>query len=165
MGTLGEMRLQDHIVKITTEAVDELFRNARAVPADKLEWSPMDQGRSVLDQIQECAQVPKFLAGVIENQEVPTLTAEDFVKMRKMRREWTTVDECERVCIFHTDLLCRAVLSRTEEELDKIVTLPFGPDGITEPLAKVAMRHQINVVWHTAQIAYIQVLLGDKQMH
>ena len=41
------MKYQDYIVPSIQHAFDEAFRYAKAVPADKLEWKPLDTGRSV----------------------------------------------------------------------------------------------------------------------
>ncbi len=53
------MRVQDYIVNMATEAAAMAFRYARAVPADKLDWS-REGGRSVLSIYREIALTPTW---------------------------------------------------------------------------------------------------------
>lgn len=58
------MNCQECIITQTRASYDDLFRTARAVPRHKLEWQPLDAGRSVLSQVQECATVPAWHAAM-----------------------------------------------------------------------------------------------------
>ena len=42
--------------------------------------------------------------------------------------------------------------------------MPWG-DGMTETLANVMLHHFWNIVYHEGQIAYIQTIYGDREMH
>ena len=53
------MRLQDYIADSAREAAAMAFRYAKAVPADKLDWSP-EGGRSVLSICRELAMTPTW---------------------------------------------------------------------------------------------------------
>jgi len=47
------MHYQDQIIKTTKYATDSLFRISRAMPEDKINWKPLDNGRTVIDQLQK----------------------------------------------------------------------------------------------------------------
>ena len=51
-----QMRLQDYVANLTESATATLFRNAYAIPPEKLTWTQCEQTRSALDQLQECSQ-------------------------------------------------------------------------------------------------------------
>jgi hypothetical protein len=153
------MRVQDAMCRYTEGAVDLLYRFARRVPEDKLTWVPMDAGRSVLDQLQECAQAPIWYIPMLD----PTFSHgyTDFTEMGKARREWTTIDECERVTRENTEKLLAAIRAVPDEQLDEEVKMPWG-----ETMKKVDVIgfHHWNLTYHLGQIAYVQTLYGDKEM-
>lgn len=153
--------MQDFVAELTQQAVDGLFRNAAAIPEDKLNWQPADDARSVLDQLQECAQVPKAFTKMLQGESV-VFTPELFMRARKERQEWTTVEECEKICRFNTGKLIEAIKAFPDNKMNDTVMAPWG----VETTFKEALIAQYwNTVWHTGQIAYIQRLLGDKEMH
>ena len=47
------MTIQEYMVDSTKRAAAEAFRYAKIVPADKVEWAPLDNGRTVLDICRE----------------------------------------------------------------------------------------------------------------
>jgi uncharacterized damage-inducible protein DinB len=155
------MRLQDFLAESTDDALQALFRNAEAIPIDKLTWQPAPEARSVLDQLQECAQVPAMFKKVLKG-EMVEFTPETLVYARRERREWTTVDECRRVCEFNTKSLCEDIRHFPDDRMNQQIMLPWG-ESVT--ILKLLTLHHWNMVWHTGQIAYIQRLLGDKEMH
>lgn len=163
-GNLRCMRAQEHLVLLTTDAIDDLFRNAAALPEAQLTWSPMDQGRSALDQLQEVAQAPLWVIKGLEDGNLDFMSRSYFVESLKLRREWTTLGECERICRFNTALLCEKILALPDARLDELIKVPFR-GGLEEKIGKFAARHYLNAVYHLGQIAYIQTLLGDKAMH
>jgi uncharacterized damage-inducible protein DinB len=155
------MRLQDFIADSTMSAFGALFRNAHTIPEDKINWQPASEARSVLDQLQECAQAPSIFIKMLEGEKVE-FSPQFLVEARRQRREWTTVGECERVCEFMTKKLCDAIRTVPEERMTENVTLPWGEEISMRDMLN---KHYWNMVWHTGQIAYIQRLLGDKDMH
>jgi hypothetical protein len=155
---------QERVIAITQEAVDALFRTARAMPADKIEWRPLDEGRSALHQLQECAQAPSWATMILQPRAMPPLGPDDFARFRAQRSEWTTVDECERVCRENLEKFNAAVRNLTEDELEIKVILPFG-GGTEWTLEQVLRLPYWNTVYHTGQINYIQTLYGDREMH
>ena len=54
------MQHLDQILRMTEHVTNELFKIARAMPVDRQTWKPLENGRSALEQLQECAQTPLF---------------------------------------------------------------------------------------------------------
>src|SRR5687768_1050548 len=118
------MRAQDAMCRYTEGAVELLYRFARRVPEDKLEWKPYEEGRTVLDQLQECAQAPLWYIPLLD----PTFSHgcsgfEDFAAGRK---EWKTIDDCERATRENTATLLEASRNLPDEELPTEVKMPWG---------------------------------------
>lgn len=89
------MRLQDQVIEDTKKAAAEVFRYAKAVPADKVEWKPLDQGRSVLDLARELAKTPDWAVDVISGDEMPDWGEEMAAAQKQEMESWKTVEECE----------------------------------------------------------------------
>ncbi len=154
------MKVQDFIIEETRRATDALFEAARKIPADKLEWSPEGQGRSVLSQCQECAQSPTWPVGLIRTRKF-NWSQEDYQTMLEERHQWTTIDACEEACRKNLAELEAVVAGLRDEELHETVNVPFGKNHEWR-IADIANLHAWNCHYHTGQINYIQTLYGDK---
>lgn len=157
------MSYQDRIIRSTHRAVETLFRTARAVPADKLEWQPMDSGRTVLDQLQECSSSPRFYAMILEQKKFPEISDEDRQKAQAERKSWTTIDDCEKACKEHTERLISAVKNISDDELDQVIDIPGRDQEFT--VADIVAAHCNHLLYHNGQINYMQTLYGDFDMH
>lgn len=158
------MSYQERIITATEETYDALFRTARAVPADKMEWKPLDNGRTVLSQLQECANLPRFIEMVLQMRAVPPMTEADMQRAREAGLAWTTLEECESKSREHLAALYEAIRAFPDSELDKTVTLPFG-GGMTKSFAQMLQIPYENAMYHLGQINYIQTLYGDFERH
>lgn len=155
------MRVQDYVANLTEAATAGLIRNAYAIPTEKLLWCPTDATRSALDQLQECAQTSMVFAKMLRGEEVD-FSPRTFIRARKEREEWTTVEECERISQFNMSKLVDAIKEFPSERLEESTQAPWG---VEVQFSELLIAQYWNVVWHTGQIAYIQRLLGDKDMH
>lgn len=158
------MRFQDYVIESTERICDEFIKNVRAIPADKLEWVPMADARSALDLAQEVAQSPIWFTGILQERKFPDFNPEDFGKFMEMRKQWTTVNECERVMKENLKALFAVVKDYPDADFDIRVTLPFGEDTVRS-LADLAHGQYWNANYHLGQICYIQLMLGDKEFH
>jgi hypothetical protein len=158
------MTYQDYIIASMEKVTGDIFRAARAVPADKVEWRPLGEGRSVLDILQECAQSPQWITGLVLNKKFPDVSPEEMAKGREARKQWKTIDDCENASRENCSALYAAIREVPESEFGLIVHLPFG-GGIDLPLMAVMGLHYWNTVYHSGQVNYIQTLYGDKDMH
>jgi hypothetical protein len=139
----------------------ELERTAKAVPEDKLNWRPLDNGRPVLDLLGSAAQGPGIVVGILNG----TLKfGPELMQQLKTERDGWTREEALRQLEENTKTLIAEVESRTEEQLNELVTLPFN-GGTTLPLGAALLRGYRFFMSRTAQINYIQTLYGDFEMH
>lgn len=145
--------------RYTEGAVDMLYRFARRVPEDKLEWKPYEEGRTILDQLQECAQAPIWYIPMLD----PSFSHgfANYEEMQTARKEWKTLEDCERVTHENTAKLLEVVRNVSDEDLNTEVKMPWG-----ETMRKVDVIgfHHWNLTYHLGQIAYVQTLYGDKEM-
>jgi uncharacterized damage-inducible protein DinB len=158
------MNYYEQVIRATQWAVDYLFHSARAVPADKLEWKPLDAGRSVLNLAQECAQSPKWFAALLLQRSFTGVTPELLKAMEAERSAWKTLDECERVCRENSEIFYSVIRSIPETDLEIRVPLPFA-GGMEPTLAEIMMFHYWHCTYHLGQVNYIQTLYGDLENH
>lgn len=139
----------------------ELSRTAKAVPEDKLNWKPLDNGRTVLDLLGDAAQSPAFVLGIIHGtlEYGPDL----FKNFAEARAGWTREEALEHLEKNSQDLL-RELEDFSDEKLDEPLTLPLG-GGHTLPWGAWILVSYRAMMSRTAQINYIQTLYGDFERH
>lgn len=160
------MKLQDYTIDATREAQEEVFRYAKAVPEDKLDWKPLDAGRSALDLAREMAQCPDWTVDLLTTGKM-NWSEESQAASAKESAGWTTAEACETACKEKLDRLYDVIRAYPDEKLAETVVLPFGPGGSdrTFTMAEVADYPRWNFTYHLGQIGYIQTLFGDTDMH
>ena len=85
-------------------------------------------------------------------------------KMLEERAAWKTVDDCEKVSKENLTALFDAIKNCSDERLKDTQWLPY--DGGRDFTIQEIMEYpRWNATYHLGQIAYIQILLGDKEMH
>ena len=156
------MTAQDFLINETLRSVDAFFDAIKRVPADKLEWSPLDNGRSVLNQAQECAQSAMWGVSVVRAGKFDW-DAEKLAKAKEERESWTTLDQCEAKCRENTEALVKLIRETREEDLEKTISIPFGKTHDWK-IVDILNLHAWNLHYHTGQVNYIQTLYGDKTM-
>ncbi|HWA83143.1 MAG TPA: DinB family protein [Fimbriimonadaceae bacterium] len=158
------MRFQDYISDSIQKATDEAFKAAKAVSEDKLAWSPLDNGRSVLDQLQELAQAPDYVVGMLSGQSMGEPGPDHWEKLVAERKSWTTIADCEREAKVRIDRLVDAIKNCPDENLTNTVWLPYD-GGRDFTFMEIMEYPRWNANYHLGQINYIQTLYGDKEMH
>lgn len=149
----------NHLIEMTRSSQDMLFQSARKMPADKLTWKPLDAGRSVLDQLQECALSADMYIALIDSTYSPQFA--NYEEMGAAMAQLDTLDKCEDACRRMTERLCEGIARMTPEDAGKIHEMPWGS---SYPGSVVAGFHDWNMVYHLGQINYIQTLYGDNDM-
>ena len=154
---------KDLIIHMMQGSMGELERTARAVPDDKLDWKPLDNGRTVLDLLGDAAQTPVM---VIELLKAPHdfRPYEVFPKLKAERENWTR-EQCLEKLQSNTAAAIEAIRATPDEDLEKPVTLPFGERSMTLPLEMWTLMAHRTFVSRFAQINYIQTLYGDFEGH
>ena len=133
-------------VESLTKLVNEL--------GDKASWSPMDKGRSALDQVGECALITGACTGIIEAKAMPEMDWEAF---GKAKAELVANPEALMAALSaNTDVFITALEGLSAEDAKIEVTMPWGA---TYTLAGLANVVYWNNTYHEGQINYIQTLL------
>lgn len=158
------MKYQEFIIEATQKAADEAFRFAAAVPENKVGWKPIDAGRTVLDQSQEMAKAPEWAHAIVSEGPQPEWTAEGMAEEKLEMAKWDTIDKCKAECQARLDRLFELYRGVSDDRLAETKWLPF--EGGRDFTVKEMMAYPMwNFTWHAGQIAYVQTLYGDKDMH
>jgi uncharacterized damage-inducible protein DinB len=158
------MFYQDHIVRSTQKALEDLCRSALAVPEDRAEWVPMGNARSALSQMQEIATAGKWFLPMIRDRVAPEFDEHAAKEAARLRRSYDSIEKCVGAARESTNELLQAIAQFPDEGLEDEVRLPFG-GGMTMTMAEVLSLHWWNITYHLGQINQIQLMLGDTQMH
>lgn len=153
------MTLQEFIADETMRSCESLIHQATKM-GDKASWSPMDEGRTALDQVAECALICASLPDVIKNWKMPEFTPE-FMEEYEKSKAALTLEQAVQMLQEKTALLCDAIRAVPTEELSGTMQF-WGP----EPWSKTGVLnyHNWNMTYHVGQLNYIQTLYGDKTM-
>jgi len=151
------MTLKEYVVLETEKSLKNIFEAARKVPAEKVDWKPLDNGRSTLDQIQEVAYCPLWVPGLLEKR---AFDPAGFEAYEETRKGWTTLDECETAANANMETFKAAVAALPESDFDIKIDLPWG----NYTLAEVMGFPMWNMHYHLGQVCYVQTLYGDFSM-
>lgn len=157
------VRLQDHMIEITERAREEAFRYARAVPAERLNWSPLGAGQTVMKMVRELAQTPDWAYWVLTDAK-PEDPENAAAEQRREMESWVTVDQCEAVCQEKLGRLYELYRGYTDDDLARTKWLPFN-GGREHSIAELLDYPRWNFTYHLGQIAYIQSLYDDRELH
>jgi hypothetical protein len=139
----------------------ELERTAKAVPEDKLNWKPLDNGRTVLDALSDAAQAPTLCTAMLRG--TLQMGPELFQQLAQERAAWTREDALQYL-EWSTQQLLEEIEKVSDEKLDEPLTLPMG-GGMTLPVGAWILMAYRSFMSRTAQINYIQTLYGDLDRH
>ena len=151
------------IIALIHQGHDGLVRTFNAVPDDKLNWKPLDNGRTALDLFGETAQICQMVTSVIRDEDHSHISYEMFAKFSQERAGWSK-EEALAHLETKSAALYAALETLTEEQLAAPVTLALR-GGTTLPLANWIMMSYRTFISRFAQINYIQRLYGDHEMH
>lgn len=157
------MTAQELIATNNSANTKSLFRAARKVPAEKLEWRPLDNGRSVLDICQECALSATWPVTLFASDKPFQLTPEIMEQFKTAKAALKTLDECEAAAEANVAKLNELVLSFPDEKMGESIPMPMFPGG-QMPVTEALQLYNWNVSYHTGQVNYIQTLYGDASM-
>lgn len=149
------MNASELLIHLTERQVDSLFRAARSLPEDKLDWKPAPDSRSALNQLQEVATaIDRFWKAQTDRK--IEWSPEDYQNWMEERSKITNLDDLERRTRESIQRWKTFVEGVSEGDLPQPVELPF-PGSFT--LADVLVYHYWNMSYHEGQINYIRSLL------
>ena len=153
------MTIKEYIIADAVQSFDNFMVTARKVPADKLDWKPLDSGRSTLDQAQEVALCPTWVPGLFAARGFDPSMFEGF---EEAKAKMTTLDECESVGRANLEKMKEAINGLPDADMDVRIDLPWGKGNYS--LREVMGFPAWNCTYHMGQISYIQTLYGDFSM-
>ncbi len=154
---------KDLILSLMQSGEQSLIRTFNAVPDDKLNWAPLDKGRTALDAFSEAAQTCQMVTKLIETKGEMKPSPQMFAQMKAERANWSK-DDALAAMNTNSAALYTALGTLSEDDLAMPVTMPMG-GGTTMPLGAWTMMAYRTFIARFAQINYIQTLYGDTESH
>jgi hypothetical protein len=142
----------DSLVGLANFAAKNTAYNLKFIPSDKLNWKPAPTANSALE-------IVTHVTGAMTSM-LPALAGGEWTPPQVTPP--TTLDEAQELLTTTAEKYAAALVQIPPQELGKNVTV-FG--GLTAPLARAASMPVVDLIHHHGQIAYIQTLLGDVDMH
>jgi hypothetical protein len=145
--------LQKFIAAATKKAAGDLITAVENLPEDKRSWSPLDKGRTALDQAAECAILNGSVINLLKTKVFPTdFNYDEFVgKKAELAKDWNAVKE---LLLANTELAIAAIEAVPDSELDIEVAMPWG----THTVASIMSYPYWNMSYHEGQTNYIGFL-------
>ena len=154
---------KEMIISLIESGGAQLVRTVEATPDDKMEWQPMDNGRTALDLLGDAAQTAAMTQKMVATRGEFKPSREEFGKLKAERAGWTRAEALQQLQDSTAQLL-ETLREASEEDLAEPLHLSIG-GGMTMPLGGWAMMAYRTFVSRMAQINYIQTLYGDFDSH
>lgn len=156
-----------HWIKTATvNAHNCLMDHARKLPGDKLNWQPEgtdgNKGRSAMDQLGECARVPKFVEGILEHGNLEWMTEESREAAKAKTDSITDLDTMDKAIMHSLGEMGEKCGQVPADELNQ--ELQLMPEW-SESKQGVMCLPLYNTLYHAGQIAYMQTMLGDHDIY
>ncbi|MCW5934875.1 MAG: DinB family protein [Fimbriimonadia bacterium] len=151
------MSAQEYLAETARRMAKTIERTVAHLPEDKREWVPMGSARTAVDMLAECAFYLNFatltmkgMATTGEGKDMAALQALPFNEL---------VAELHK----NAQAYAETIASLTDEQFVQEVTHPMT--GRPTALVNVVNLPAMNLVYHWGQINYMQMMLGDTEMH
>ena len=154
---------KEMIISLIQSGSAQLLSTAQATPDDKMNWKPLDNGRTALDLLCDAAQTAKMTHKMLESQGDFKPSREAFQAMKAESARWTRADAMQQLKD-NTAQLLETLRNMPDEVLQQPLHLPMG-GGMTMPLGGWVLMVYRTFVSRMAQINYIQTLYGDFDSH
>lgn len=148
------------LTKDLKASTDLLTKAALAIPKDKLEWTPGGKARTTIDILCECAGFPQWIKFAVQNKRPPT-EAESKSFQASIIGEIKTTEGLTDILKKETQNLVEFITAFPEAKLTEEITFPWG----TYTIAGSFGFHYWNNTYHLGQLNYLQLILGDTEMH
>jgi len=140
------------LVGLANFGTHNMAYNLKFIPADKLDWKPAPTAKSAYEIVSHIHGVLTCMKPVLEGQ---PWAAPQF-------QTPTSLEEAQSMLTAAGDAYAAALTKIPPEQLGKTVTV-WG--SYTVPLGRAAGMPVVDIIHHHGQIAYLQTLLGDEEMH
>jgi hypothetical protein len=151
--------VQQQAARLTRQAWEGLMKTAEFVPADKRDWVPQGKARTPYDFLAECAVMADWGAQVVETGEFPPFDREAY---ERAKAGLDTLEKIKAAGEPAIARLCAAIEKTPDAVLDESRPMPWG---MNMTVADILFMGYWNMVYHWGQANYVQMLLGDTEMH
>jgi DinB superfamily len=151
--------VQQQAARLTRQAWEGLLRTAEFVPVEKRDWVPQGKARTFYDFMAECALVSDWGAAFFQTGKFPPHDPEAY---SRARAELDTLEKIKAAGDPAIERLCAAIEAIPDAKLAESHDLPWG---MTMTMADMLFMGYWNLTYHMGQVNYIQMLLGDTEMH
>jgi uncharacterized damage-inducible protein DinB len=134
---------------------------ANATPDDKLIWQPMGEGRTILNQLTECAFANRKWTLILQEGAYRTLTEAERAALSV---EPENRDNVLRLLQETTEELTATIRALPDEMVATEWPLEWNRT-VTRTVAEACLHAYWNMAYHEGQISYIQTLYGDQEEH
>lgn len=145
------LTIQEYVARVTEKKAQDLLDVAQSVAEGKQTWKPLDQGRSVVDQMAECALINGASVQVLRDHAWDEAGSEDF---QEAHAALDTLDMAAARLQENSAALAAAIRAVPGSDLETIIALPWGETSIADFL----LLAYWNMSYHEGQITYIQTL-------
>jgi hypothetical protein len=150
--------IQSVAASMTRETAETVIFVALATPPDKHHWKPLDNGRSIVAQVVECALANRKWTEILQRREWFTYTE---AVVEESLTEWDTLEKATAHLRTAANALALAIESVPDRDMSGSIETPWGP----YPLPRCCLHAYWNMVYHEGQINYVQTLYGDFEEH
>lgn len=151
--------VQQQAARLTRQGWDALMRTAEFVPADKREWVPQGKARTYHDFLAECAVMADWNTAFLQTGEFPP---QDRQAWERAKAELNTLEKIKAAGEPAIARLCEVIEAIPDAKLDESRQMPWG---MSMTMADMLFTCYWNLTYHWGQVNYIQMLLGDTEMH
>jgi uncharacterized damage-inducible protein DinB len=144
--------------QMSAETAETLIAVASATPADRLTWQPLDQGRTILEQLAECAVANRKWAAILRTGQYMNLPEGTYSQAVERAADLSSASALLREA---TAELVAAIRSVPVDRLAETIDTEWGPYAI----ARCCFHANWNMTYHEGQINYVQTLYGDYDEH
>ncbi|MCS6962291.1 MAG: DinB family protein [Deltaproteobacteria bacterium] len=154
------MKPFDVTKSLTLKALKEFIAYASKTSDDKVNWKPSETARSVIEISQECLALANLLV-VSAKENFSTLTEEKWQAEMNKAKGFTSLNDVLRQLRLKTNSLLRVFERFPPGKWSTTVKTGWGKMSIFE----ILWMHHNHLTYHLGQIAYIQTIYGDLEMH
>ena len=134
---------------VTMDSAQTLCKDTTYIPSEKLDWRPMEHGKSAIAILSEIARSNFEIAAVIAGHPPKKVETEDYKALQGLVME-------------SAGEVCKAIDSLSDEALEGEIQMPWGGMFAASEAILLPASH---MNYHDGQINYIQLLLGDTRFH
>ena len=156
--------LNQLLIQLVTKSSEELLATVAATPDDKLDWRPLDEGRSVRDLFSESAYTAVGVEAMVTKPVVGVPNITEFMAGLELAKSWTREESVEKLKSALAGLVA-AVESFAPEQLAETITVEMHRGPVPISKTEWLLMLQRTFISRFAQINYIQHLYGDHEYH